>query len=116
MTYPLVCPWLGSPSIAQRIALRSIWRAFSTIISLALPCPLAVSSRATQALRGCQQVHPPGTENADTNANFGGEETTLTANHPKLSGVVLLFSSCIRNTVAIKVQEGLSELFELSKI
>jgi len=29
---------------------------------------------------------------------------------------VLLFSSCIRNTVAIKVPEGVSELFEISKI
>ena len=31
-------------------------------------------------------------------------------------GSVLLFSSCIRNTVAIKVPEGVLELFEISKI
>ena len=29
---------------------------------------------------------------------------------------LLLFSSCIRNTVTIKVPEGMSELFEISKI
>ena len=33
-----------------------------------------------------------------------------------LPAILLLFSSCIRNTVAIKVPEGVSELFEISKI
>jgi len=32
------------------------------------------------------------------------------------SSTVLPFSSCIRNTVAIKVPEDVSELFEISKI
>jgi len=32
------------------------------------------------------------------------------------TSTVLLFSSCIRNTVAIKVPEGVSELFEILKI
>jgi len=38
----------------------------------------------------------------------------ISTNQLKLQ--VLLFSSCIRNTVAIKVPEGVSELFEISKI
>ena len=33
-----------------------------------------------------------------------------------LSTRILLFSSCIRNTVAIQVLEGVSEFFEISKI
>jgi len=40
--------------------------------------------------------------------NVLGHERMYQATH------VLLFSSCIRNTVAIKVPEGVPELFEIS--